>query len=458
MRLIICGAGQVGYNIAAYLVREDNDITVIDHQPQLIARINEELDVNSIVGHASDPETLSKAGAEEADMIIAVTHSDEINMVACQVAHSLFNVPKKIARVRRQNYLDPAWSNLFSRSHLPIDVIISPEIEVARAINQRLHIPGTTSVIPLANGLMYMVGVLCYENCPVVNTQLKQICGLFPDLDIFVAAILRAGKIFIPDDADQIVAGDEVFMFASAVHLKRALAVFGHEEKEARNIVILGGGNIGYYLAHLLSENYKDIRIKIIEQNTPRARELSEKLTDVIVLNGDGLQQDILQEAGIDKVETLIALTNDDETNILGSLLAKQHGCQRVITLVNKPAYSTLLTSLGIDVAVSPRSSTVSRIMQHVRRGRIKELHTLRDGIAEVIEAEVSDTTILANKTLGSFDMPEGVVIGPIIRQNKIIMPSPECGIRPGDHILTFVMQGQARKIEKIFTVHVDLF
>lgn len=458
MRVIICGAGQVGYNIAAYLAREDNDITVIDREAALISRINNELDANGIVGHASDPDILAQAGAAECDMIIAVTFSDEVNMIACQVAHSLFNVPKKIARIRRQSYLDPAWSNLFSRAHMPIDVIISPEIEVARVIDQRLHIPGTTNVTSLAGGRVYLVGVLCHQNCPVVNTQLKQLGGLFPDLDLFVAAILRGGKMFLPGPHDQIIAGDEAFIFIDAPHLKRALAVFGHEEKEARNVVILGGGSIGYYLADLLSTSYKDMQVKLIEQNPARARMLAEKLTNTIVLNGDGLSQDVLREAGIESVETLIALTNDDETNILGSLLAKQHGCQRVITLVNKAAYGTLLGSLGIDAVVSPRSSTVSRIMQHVRRGRIKELHTLRDGIAEAIEAEVSESTAVANKTIGSIHLPEGVVIGPIIRKEKILMPSPECVIRPGDHILTFVMQGQGPKVEKIFSVHVDLF
>lgn len=458
MRVIICGAGQVGYNIAAYLAREDNDITVVDRESALISRINNELDANGIVGHASDPEILAQAGAAECDLLIAVTFSDEVNMIACQVAHSLFNVPKKIARIRRQTYLDPAWSNLFSRAHMPIDVIISPEIEVARVINQRLHIPGTTNVTSLAGGRVYLVGVLCNGNCPVVNTQLKQLGGLFPELDISVAAIMRNGNLFLPGPNDQIRAGDEVFIFVDAPHLKRALSVFGHEEKEARNIVILGGGSIGYYLADLLNSNYKDMQVKLIEQNPARARMLAEKLPNTIVLNGDGLSQDVLREASIESVETLVALTNDDETNILGSLLAKQQGCQRVITLVNKPAYGTMMSSLGIDAVVSPRSSTVSRIMQHVRRGRIKELHTLRDGIAEAIEAEVSESTLIANKTLGSLHLPEGVVIGPVLRKDKVIMPSPGHVIRPGDHILTFVMQGQGPKVEKMFSVPVDLF
>lgn len=458
MRVIICGAGQVGFHIASYMAREDNDITVIDHNPALIARVNDELDANGIVGHASNPEVLAQAGANEADMIIAVTHSDEINMVSCQVAHSLFNVPKKIARIRNQAYLDPAWANLFSRAHLPIDVVISPEIEVARMINQRLHIPGTTNVVQLAEGNVYLVGVMCKENCPVLFTQIKQFSGLFPNLTFQIALILRDNKIIIPDMNEQLSVGDEVYFFADATHLRRVMAVFGHEEKEARHVVIMGGGNVGLYLANILLAEYRDVRLKIIEQNEERAKLLSENLPGVIVLNGDALSHEVLDEANVGTAETLIAVTNDDEANILGSLLAKQYGCERVITLVNNPSYTALMTSLGVDAVVSPRSSTVSRIMQNVRRGRIKALHTLRDGFAEVIEAEVSDTTNMANKALGALDLPEGVTINVIVRDNKILLPNEETVIKPGDHVVTLALQEQARKVEKMFTVQVDLF
>ncbi|MCB9995664.1 MAG: Trk system potassium transporter TrkA [Rhodospirillales bacterium] len=458
MRVIICGAGQVGYSIAAYLAREENDVTVIDHNPMLVAQINDELDVNGIVGHASSPDVLEQAGATECDLIIAVTHVDEVNMVACQVAHSLFNVPKKIARVRAQSYLEPAWANLFSRAHMPIDAIISPEVELAQAITQRLSIPGTTNVISLAEDRVHLAGVICNDNCPVINTMIGQLPALFPDLPLEIVLILRGHKILIPEDTDQLLPNDEVYFFTDTEHLRRAMAAFGHEETKARHICILGGGNIGLYLAQLLQEQ-QGIQMKVIERDSGRAQKLSEDLhRDVIVINGDGLQHDILSEANIAETETLIAVTDDDETNILGSLLAKQYGCKRVITLINKPTYTTLVTSLGIDTVVSPRASTVSTIMQNVRRGRVKAVHTLRDGVAEVIEAEVSETSGLANKALGELDLPDDIVVGAIVRKDELMTLADSQMILPGDHIIILAKAGHAREVEQLFTVQVDLF
>lgn len=458
MRVIICGAGQVGFNIAAYMAREDNDITVIDTNPDLIARINDELDANGIVGHASKPDVLDRAGANDADIVIAVTASDEVNMVACQVAHSLFNVPKKIARIRERDYLNPAWSNLFSRSHLPIDVIISPEVEVAKAINSRLQIPGATSVMPLAGGKVYLLGVICTPNCPVSNTPLKQLVGLFPDLAIEIAAIQRHGKTIFPGANDQMLAGDEVFFFADARHIRRAMAAFGHEEVEARNVVIMGGGNIGLYLARMLIDQGRHVRMKMIERNEERARYLSEQLPSVTVINGDALQHEILLEANVPMCDTLVAVTDDDEANILGSLLAKQYGCQRVITLVNKPNYAPLISNLGIDAAVSPRASTVSTIMQHVRRGRIRALMSICNGEIEVIEVEVSETAAFVNVPLIDLEIPDNVVIGAIVRNGQVIMPKPFTVIKPGDHVMIMAPEQQMPSVEKLFIVHVDLF
>ncbi len=458
MRVIICGAGQVGYSIAAYLAREENDVTVIDLDASLVAQINDELDVNGMVGHASNPDVLQQAGAADTDLIIAVTHIDEVNMVACQVAHSLFNVPKKIARVRAQAYLEPAWMNLFSRAHMPIDAIISPEIELANAINERLSIPGTTNVFSLAQGQVHLVGVICEDQCPVLNTQIRQLDALFPDLPIEVALILRGNKIMIPDDDEQLQPLDEVYFFTDAEHLERAMAAFGHEEQKARTVCIFGGGNIGLSLAKVLQQEQKRVQIKIIENDAQRAMKLSEELQNVIIIQGDGLQHEILEDANIAQTETLIAVTNDDETNILGSLLAKQYGCERVITLINKPTYRSLVTSLGIDAVVSPRASTVSTIMQHVRRGRIKAVHTLRDGVAEVIEAEVSETSALANVVLGEAELPDDVLIGAIVRRNDFILPHDGCKILPGDHVIVMVKAGQAREVEQLFTVQVDIF
>ena len=458
MRVIICGAGQVGYNIASYLAREDNDITVIDKDQSAIDRVNDNLDVNGIHGLGSNPDILLRAGANDADILIAVTNSDEVNMTACQVASSLFNIPKKIARIREQSFLDPSWSNLFSRAHLPIDVIISPEVEVARSISRRLSLPGCTDILSMANGIMHLVSVTCTDTCPVLNTPLRQIDELFSNLDINIALIVRGGRTVMPHPNEQILPNDEVYFFVETDHVRRAMAIFGHEEPKARNITILGGGNIGFNLAKFLCQEQKDINLKLIEPNVVRARFLSENLPKSVVLCGSGLDKDILEEANIERTETIIAVTNNDEINILASLLAKNSGCQRAITLINNTDYNNLSRNLGIDVVIMPQISTVSKIMQNVRRGRIRELHALRDGFAEALEIEISDTSGFANHAAGSLDLPKGVIIGAVIRNGKSIKVKPETIIRPGDRVIIVALQEQARKVEKMFTVQVDLF
>lgn len=458
MRVIICGAGKVGYSIAAYLSREDNDITVIDLDAAMVARVNEELDVNGIRGHAASPEVLSAAGASEADMIIAVTHQDEVNMVACQVAHSLFNVPRKIARIRQQDYRAPAWSNLFSRAHMPIDVIIAPELEVARAVEQRLAVPGTTNIIPMVDGRLHLCGVICEEDCPVVNTPLRQLTVLFPDVSIEIVTIFRNNRPIIPRADDQMLVGDEVYFIADTNHLERILSAFGHDEKQARNVVIMGGGNIGLSLARELRKKHPDINLKIIERNRSQAVRLSEEMEDVIVLNGDGLDRAIMEEANIAVTESLVAVTDDDEANILGALLARQYGCERVITLVNRNSYSVLTGPLGLGAIVSPRAITISAIMRHVRRGRIRAVYNLRDGFAEVIEVEASESCGVVNRPLQEIPFPENVIVGAIMHQDEIRMPRPDTVIYPGDIVVILAAHGEAAKVEKMFSVQVDLF
>ncbi len=457
MRIIICGGGQVGYSIASYLSNEDNDVTVIDINHEVVSRINNELEVHSIVGHASHPDVLEAAGARSADLIIAVTHQDEVNMVACQVAHSLFNVQKKIARIRRRSFLDPGWANLFSRDHMPIDVIISPEYEVANAISQRLAVPGTTNVLPLSDGKVYLVGVICDTYCPIVNTQLRQLPALFPNLSIEITYIVRQNRAFIPDKDDQMQIGDEVFFFVDAKQLQRAMDIFGNSQAEARRIVIMGGGNIGYALAEQIMEEHPDMRVKILESNLSRARQLSAEFENLIVIHGNGLDRDIMEEANISRTEVMVAVTDDDEANILGSLLAKQDGCKRVISLVNKNTYGSIINSLGIDAVVSPRSITVSSIMQHIRRGRIRSLYTLKDSIAEIIEAEVCDATDVTNKSLSELPIPQNVVIGAVVRGEDVFMPSPNFVLKSGDRVIMMVPQGLALKVEKLFSVNVEL-
>lgn len=458
MRAIICGGGQVGYNIAAYLAQEENDVTVIDINPNLISQINDDLEVNGLVGHASNPDILNAAGANDADMIIAVTYSDEVNMVACQIGHSLFGIPKKVARIRNQAYLQPAWSNLFSRAHMPIDVIISPEVVIAEDIYQRLAVPGTTTVISVAEGGAHILGVICDQDCPVINTPIKQVSQLFPDLSFKVVAILRDNSLIIPEEDVQIRLKDEVFFITETPHLKRVMAVFGQKEKEAHRIVIAGGGNIGYGLAQLLLERGRGVNLKIIEQNKERARFLTENLVDAVVLNGDSLNRDILEGAAIGQAETYVAVTNDDESNILGSLLAKNFGCDRAVTLVNNQVYTSLVGPLGVDTIVSPKATIVATIMQHVRRGRIKGLYNLRDGIAEVIEMEISKSSSMTNTKIGDLDLPEGAIVAAVVRGENVMIASDGIEIMAGDHVIILAEQAYTRAVEKMFSVQVDLF
>ncbi|HYD29899.1 MAG TPA: Trk system potassium transporter TrkA [Azospirillaceae bacterium] len=458
MKVIVCGAGQVGFNIARYLASESNHVTIIDRSPELIQKIGDTLDVQAMVGHAAHPNVQEEAGAAEADMIIAVTQTDEVNMIACQVAHSLFDVPTKIARVRNQNYLKPIWADLFSREHLPIDVIISPEIEVARAIGRRLQAPGAFDMIPLAGGKVRVVGVLCAETCPILHTPLRQLTGLFPDLNIEVVAILRGDRPIIPTGDDQMLPGDEVYFVCDSRHLDRAMAAFGHEESEARRIIILGGGNIGLCLAEEIEERYPQVSARIIEVNRERAQYIAQRLSRSMVLHGDALDPEILEEANVQTTETVVAVTNDDEGNILASLLAKRYGCRRVITLINKNTYASLVSTLGIDAVVSPRTITVSTILQHVRRGRIRAVHSLRDGFAEVIEAEALETSTLINTPLKSVGLPSGVIIGAIVRGEEVITPRPTTVIKPHDRVIILAAAGQVKKVEKMFAVRLEFF
>ncbi|HYE49443.1 MAG TPA: Trk system potassium transporter TrkA [Azospirillaceae bacterium] len=458
MRVIVCGAGQVGSNIARYLASEGNNVTVIDQSAELIQKISDTLDVQAMVGFASHPNVLEAAGAAEADMIIAVTLADEVNMVACQVAHSLFNVPTKIARVRHQSYLQPIWADLFSREHLPIDVIISPEIEVARAIARRLQVPGAFDMIPLADGKVRVIGVVCGANCPIVHTPLRQLTGLFPDLNIEIVAIVRQDKPIIPSGDDQMLPGDEVYFVADTEHVARAMAAFGHEEPEARRVIIMGGGNIGLCLAEEIEDKHPGVSARIIELDRRRAQYIAQRLNRTMVLHGDGLDPDILEEANVRASETVVAVSNDDEGNILASLLAKRYGCQRAITLINKTTYQPLVQPLGIDAVVSPRSITVSSILQHVRRGRIKSVHSLREGFAEIIEAEALETSSLINTPLREVRLPEGVIVGAIVRGQEVIIPRPSTIIKPHDRVVILATVGQVRKVEKMFSVRLEFF
>ena len=458
MKIIVCGAGQVGVNIARQLALENHDVTIVDQAPDLVRRVSDTLDAQAVVGHASHPDVLERAGIADADMLIAVTLTDEINMVACQVAHSLFDVPTKIARIRQKSYLDPMWANLFSRDNLPIDVIISPEMEVAKAVARRLRIPGAMDMIPLADGAVTLLGVRCTEECPLLNTPLKQLTQLFPDLNIVIVGLVRDGNAIVPKANDQMAPGDEVYFVVDTAQISRAMTAFGYDAGEARRLLIIGGGNIGLVLAQEIEREYPWVKAKIIEHSKERAEYISGQLDSTVVLNGDARDIEILEEANIRGTDTVVAVTNDDESNILASLLAKKFGCERTVTLVNTSIYEQLIGSLGIDVVVSPRNITVSTILQHVRRGRIHSVHAVREGLGELIEAEALETSDLAGKTLKEIQLPTGVVVGAIVRDGKMLFPRGTTTVEAGDRVILFSAPESIRKVENMFAVQLEYF
>jgi trk system potassium uptake protein TrkA len=458
MKVIVCGAGQVGSNIARYLSSEGSDVTIIDSQADLVEKVTDSLDVQGVVGFASHPEVLEKAGARDADLIIAVTFSDEVNMVACQVAHALFDVTTKIARIRQQSYLNPTWAALFGRQHLSIDAVISPEIEVARAVIRRLEIPGAFDAIPLSDGLVTLVGVRCGPDCPIIATPLRHLTALFPDLHIAVVGIVRNDRKMVPSPDDELQPGDEAYFVAETAHLTRALAAFGHEEPAARRLIIVGGGNIGLYLAKALEAQQRGIQVKLIEIDKKRAELVAQTLPHTIVINGDALDVEVLSEANVEATETIVAVSNDDEVNILASLLAKRFGCQRSVTLINKTTYAPLMGTLGIDAVVSPKGITASTILQHVRRGRVRSVHSLGEGFGEIIEAEAMETSGLVGTPLREAKLPAGVIVGALVRDGAVIIPRGDTVIRAHDRVVVFAAAAMVKKIEKLFTVRLEFF
>jgi trk system potassium uptake protein TrkA len=458
MKVIICGAGQVGYGIAEHLAAEGNDVAVIDTESDLVQHISDTLDVRGFVGHGAHPDMLDRAGAEQCDMLIAVTFHDEVNMVACQVAHSIFKIPQKIARVRAQTYREPHWQELFSRDHMPIDVIISPEMEVGEAVLRRLNLPGALDAFSFDDGRVAAIGVHCADDCPILDTPLEQLTELFPDLFAVVVAIARDRKLFVARRRDQLLAGDNVYLLVRSDQVERTMKIFGHKKDRASRVVIAGAGNIGRYVAGRLEKLHPFTSLKLVEANRNIAVAAAEQLQRTVVLNGSALDEAILREADIGDSDMMIAVTNDDQVNILSSVLAKRLGCQHNLCLINSRSYMTIVDSLGIDAHLNPRMITISRILQHVRRGRIRAVYSIHDGEAELIEAEALQTSPLVGRQLKDLDLPEGIRIGAIIRNNKMIRPDAGVDIKQGDRVIVFALGEHVHEVEQLFRVSLDYF
>ncbi|MBB4660004.1 Trk system potassium transporter TrkA [Parvularcula dongshanensis] len=457
MRVIVCGAGRVGYGIAARLTREKANVTVIDRNPALIRGLAERLDVRGVVGSGSYPDVLVEAGAKEADMVIAVTASDEVNIVACQIAHSVFGIPTKIARIRAQAYLQTRYADVFSRDNIPIDVIISPEREVAEAVLQRLTTPAASDVKAFADGRIWAVGVRLREDCPVLETPLRQVRELFPDLHVTIVGVRRGNTLFRAQAADLLQAGDEVFFICAAEWVERALEILGEPQPRARRVILIGGGNIGYDVASAL-EAKGQVKIRLIELDEERAAFVAERLEKTIVLQGSGLDREVLREAGVADAEAVVALTNSDQVNVLAGVIAKREGARRANVLINEAEYGPLSHSVGIDRYIDPRATTISTILQHVRRGRIKAVYSLMDGAAELMDAVALQTSNLVGTPLGEAHLPPGVAIGAILRRGEVILPDSTTSIEPQDRVVLFALRESVEAVQKLFRVGIEYF
>tara|TARA_B100001057_G_C22843827_1_gene948175 strand:- start:1480 stop:2871 length:1392 start_codon:yes stop_codon:yes gene_type:complete len=460
MNIIICGAGRVGFTIAKLLSEQGHSITVIDLSGEDIQKISETLDVKVILGKATYPSILEKANASEADMIIAVTRNDEINMLICQIAFSIFSIPKKIARIRSQDYLNPKYTNVYNKENLPIDVIISPELEIAKSIQQKLEAPGALDSVPFAENKIRLLEILINDNCSLVNVKLNEITKKYPKLDANIIGIIRDNKFIIPKKNDTVNHKDKIYVIINSLQMVETLEAFGHNEKMTKKILIIGGGNIGFNLAKNLEESLDSSRVKIIEKNKTRAEFLANALNNTIVINGNGLDEEVLSEANLEEAETVLALTNDDEDNLMVSVLVEKFTKdnssiedKRTMALINKPNYSLLQSSLKIDDFIDPRMNTVSSILKHVHKGTIETAYTILNGEYEVIQADIIETSELTNQSLKDSNLPDEIKVGAVLRNSKVIIPRSDFRFKNKDTVVFLAKKDDISIVENLFRI-----
>jgi len=460
MNIIICGAGRVGFTIAKILSEQGHSITVIDQSSEDIQKIDDTLDVKSIVGKGTYPSILEKANATDADMIIAVTRNDEINMLICQIAFSIFNIPKKIARIRSQDYLNPKFTKVYNKENLPIDVIISPEIEIAKSLQRKLEAPGSLDNVPFANSKIRLLEILIDANCPIKDIKLNELTKKFPKLNSNIMGVIRDEKFILLKKNDVMLKDDKAYVVVNASQMNETLVAFGHTEKISNKILIIGGGNIGFNLAKNLEESFDSARVKIIEKDKERAEHIASQLNNTIVINGDALDEEVLLEANLEEVQTVLALTNDDEDNLMVSVLVEKFAKdndelseKRTMALINKPNYSLLQTSLKIDDFIDPRMNTVSSILKHIHKGTIENAYSILNGEYEVIEAEIIETSELVNKELKNSNLPDEIRIGAVLRDNEVVIPRSNFVFKKQDIVVLLAKKDFLHVVENMFRI-----
>jgi len=457
MKVIILGAGQVGWSVAQALASEANDITVVDNRPEVLRDLQDRIDIRTVAGPASHPEVLTRAGAEDADMILAVTNSDETNMIACQVAYTLFHTPIKVARVRAEAYQQ--YPKLFSQDALPVDVLISPEQLVTDYIQRLIDRPEALQVLDFADGRVQLVAIRALRGGPLVGQELRELRQHMPGVEVRVAAIFRRGSPILPQGDTVIEADDEVFFLAARKHIRAVTSELRNLEKPVKRIIIAGGGNIGLRLAESIEDRYQ---VKLIDCNSETTRKLSELLDKTIVLLGDAADEELLLEENIENTDVFCALTNDEEANILSAMLAKRLGARKVMSLINRPAYVDLVQSDVIDIAVSPQQATIGSLLTHIRRGDVAAVHSLRRGAAEAIEAVAhgdNKTSKVVGRSVDEVKLPPGTTIGAIVRGEKVIIAHHDTVIEAEDHVILFLVDKRhIPDVEQLFQVGVTFF
>lgn len=454
MKILILGAGQVGSSLAENLASEDNDITVVDLDGRKLAVLQDRLDIQTVRGRGSHPDVLNKAGCDDADMIIAVTNSDETNMIACQVAYTIFHTPMKIARVRAAQYLK--YPQLFSHEALPVDVLISPEQLVTDYIKRLIAYPGALQVLDFAGGEVQLVAVRAFQGGPLLGHELQELRDHMPHVDTRVAAIYRKGHPITPMGDTIIEEHDEVFFIVDRRNTRKVMSELRRVDKPYKRIMIAGGGNIGRRLARDLESR---LHVKIIDHNPANARMLSEELEKTVVLLGDASDEELLIEENIEGTDVFCALTNDDEANIMSALLAKRLGARKVMALINRAAYVDLVESGDIDIAISPQEATIGSLLAHVRRGDVEMVHSLRKGAAEAIEAIAhgdKKTSKVVGRAIDEISLPPGTTIGAIVRSGEVIITHHDTVIESDDHVILFLVDKRhIIDVERLFQVAV---
>jgi trk system potassium uptake protein TrkA len=457
MKILILGAGQVGGTLAEHLASEAFDITLVDRDANRLRDLRDRIDIQTVQGLASHPDVLRRAGADDADMLIAVTNSDEVNMVACQVCYSLFRTPTKIARIRAASYL--SRDGLFSQEHMPIDVLINPEVVVTDQIRQLLEHPGALQVLDFADGRVKLVAVKAVAGGPLVGHELRYLREHMPNIDTRVAAIFRRGRPILPEGDTRIEADDEVFVLAAAKDIKAVMSELRHVERPFRRVMIAGGGLIGEKLALSIEHQF---HVKVIEYQQERCNQLAERLTKAVVLHGDATDRELMLAENVEHTDAFCALTNDDEVNIMSSLLAKRMGVRQVITLITKPSYVDLVQGGDIDIAISPQLATTSMLLTHVRRADVARVHSLRRGAAEAMEAIAHGSprdSKVVGREIADIDLPTGTTIGAVVRGDEVIMGHDNVVIQTDDHVILFLTdKKKVPAVEKLFQVGFSFF